>query len=327
MEMKELGEFGLIDLIGRDTVCDASSVALGIGDDAAAYRPTAGMLELVSTDMLVEGVHFDLSFTNAFQLGYKSLAVNFSDIAAMGGAPKQAVVSIAIPGRMEPAFVVELYRGMKKIARDFRVNIVGGDTVSSPGGLVINAAVIGEVSPDRLVKRSGASVGDLVAVTGSLGNSAAGLCCLQQGKQAFDFAEDLVREHLTPLPQVAIAPVIAKYASSMNDISDGLASETNEIAKASQVGIRIWAEQIPLSPSLKKAAAVFQQSALDFALYGGEDYQLVFTIAQEKYGQLRAALPALTVIGEVTRGANAVELVHGDARIVKLEARGYNHFR
>jgi len=329
MELKELGEFGLIDLIKQDCIVDASTVVVGIGDDAAAIIPTKNMLQLISTDMLMEGIHFDLSFISPFQLGYKSLAVNLSDIAAMGGIPKQVVVSIALPKQIETQFIIELYRGMKELARQFGVNIVGGDTVSSLHGIAINVTVIGEVTAEKLQKRSGAKQDDLVVVTGTLGSSAAGLALLQKGEYTTGhFYDSLVNAHLMPLPQVVVANDIANYAHSMNDISDGLASEAKEIVLASGVGMRLYAEKIPLSPELIAASRVLKTSALAYALYGGEDYQLIFTIAPEKYQLLKQCrlVNNITVIGEVTTQNGVVELVQEDQQIVQLESKGYNHF-
>lgn len=329
MELKELGEFGLIELIKQDCIVDSSNVVVGIGDDAAVFIPTKNMLQLVSTDMLMEKIHFDLAFISPFQLGYKSLAVNLSDIAAMGGIPKQVVVSIALPKQIKPAFVLELYRGMKEIAHNFGVNIVGGDTVASLADIAINVTVIGEVIAEKLQKRSGAKCGDLVAVTGTLGSSAAGLALLQAGGyDACHFSDSLVNAHLMPLPQVVVANDIANYSHSMNDISDGLASEAKEVAIASEVGLRLYADKIPLSADLIEASQVLKSSALDYALYGGEDYQLIFTITPENYQRLKQCqlVNSITVIGEVTSQSGVVELVQEDRQIVKLEPKGYNHF-
>lgn len=331
MKLEQLGEFALIDLIKQDTINKADSVVIGIGDDAAVLKPTPQLLQLVTTDMLVEKIHFDLSTTNAWQLGYKAIGVNVSDIAAMGGMPRHVVVSIALPSYLSVDFVVNMYDGMKEICREYGVNIVGGDTVSSPHGLTVNVTVIGEVEPDRLQRRSSASAGQLVIVTGTLGDSGCGLDLLIKGDwQGYDFASFLVARHLVPKPQVAAGRMLAALGStSMNDISDGLASEVNEIAAASQVGMRIYRSQIPLSTELQSAAAILGKTAADYALYGGEDYQLVFTMAPEQY-KLLAQVDmgvSLTVIGEVTDQSQGVVLVAEDGRTSALEARGYNHFR
>lgn len=328
MKLNEVGEFGLIDLIKENTVVDSGSVVVGIGDDAAAYVPDRDKLELLTTDMLVESVHFDLSKTTPWQLGYKAVAVNLSDIAAMGGRPRQAVVSLGLPPHFTVEFVVGLYQGMKEICREFAVNIVGGDTVSSPHGLVLNVAVVGDVAPAGLLRRSGAKAGDLVVVTGSLGNSAAGLDLLfSRGWEECHFAWPLVTAHLTPRPQVVVGRQLAAWgATSADDVSDGLASEAHELARASGLGIRLMADSIPLTPELKQAAAMFGKAPLDYALFGGEDFQLVFTIGPEKFAQLPQNAP-LTVVGEVTAAGQGVVLTDGAGRSSVLEPKGYNHFR
>jgi thiamine-monophosphate kinase len=331
MDLRKIGEFGLIDLIKQDTLVQPGNVVIGIGDDAAVLRPTPHKLQLLTTDMLAENVHFNLQTTSPWQLGYKSMAVNFSDIAAMGGEPKHAVVSLALTKQTSAEFIISLYEGMKAICREYQVNIVGGDTVSSSSGLFINVAVLGEVEPERVLRRSGAKVGDLILVTGTLGNSSAGLDVLTYGvKDSYEFAGKLVEAHLTPHPQVQVARELGFYgASSMDDISDGLASEANEIAIASKVGMKIYAEKIPLLAELRQAAAAFNKSALEYALYGGEDFQLLFTLPPERFSTLPATLAAvgLTVIGEVVDAAVGVVLVSECGRITGLEPKGYNHFR
>ena len=330
-ELNELGEFGLIDLLKEDTIHNAGSVVVGIGDDAAVLLPAPRQLQLLTTDMLVESVHFDLTTTTPWQLGYKAVAVNLSDIAAMGGIPRHAVTSIALPPKTPTEFVINLYKGMKEICREYGVNIVGGDTVSSPAGLVINVTVAGEVEPANLVRRSGAQPGDVVAVSGFLGNSAAGLELLKvDAWEDFEFAWPLVTAHLTPRPQVKIGQLVAAAgATSMDDISDGLASEAHEIAKASQVGIKLYADQIPLAAELKEAAFILKKAALDYALYGGEDFQLVFTMESSNFRALMAAHPDLPLvrIGEVVAAEEGVTLVDQAGNAAVLEARGYNHFR
>lgn len=330
-KIEEIGEFGLIDLIKQDTIQNPGCVITGIGDDAAVVLPAPRQLQLLTTDMLVESVHFDLRTTTPWQLGYKAIAVNLSDIAAMGGTPRHVLVSLAINKQVSPDFVVNLYEGMKEICREFSVNIVGGDTVATPGGVVINVAAMGEVEPGNIVRRSGANPGEIVAVTGKLGNSGGGLDLLLAGDwEDHDFAWPLVTAHLTPRPQVKAGKLLGLAgASSLNDISDGLASEINEIAAASQVGIRLFAGQIPLSDELRAAAALFHKTSLDYALYGGEDYQLVFTMEKSKWRELQATDlgVAVTLIGEVTKPHTGVVLINETGEEQPLAARGYNHFR
>lgn len=331
MDLKQVGEFGLINLLIDDVISDPSSVVVGIGDDAAVLLPTPRQLQLLTTDMLVEGVHFDLKTTTPWQLGYKAIAVNLSDIAAMGGNPKHAVISLALPKTIPLEFVENLYQGMKEICHEFKVNIVGGDTVSSPQGLIINVAVTGEVEPTNLVRRAGANPGDLVIVTGTLGNSGAGLALLQRGDwEEYDFAWPLVTAHLTPRPQVKAGKMIAESgATSMNDISDGLASELNEIATASGVGVRVRSADIPLATELIQAGVVLNKPPLDYALYGGEDFQLVFTISPENFAVLKNAgiNTRFTIVGEITDSHQEVLLIAEDGSSSVLEPKGYDHFR
>lgn len=330
MKVKEVGEFGLIDKLKTGTIHQPGTVVVGIGDDAAVFLPTPHRLQLITTDMLVEHIHFDLKTTLPLQLGYKAMAVNFSDIAAMGGTPCHAVVSVAITEETDVEFVVNLYQGMKEICREYGVNIVGGDTVSSQNDVVINVAVTGEVDPSLLVRRSGANSGDIVAVTGTLGSSSMGLELLKRGDwEDYPFAWPLVTAHLTPKPLVAVGEVLARFgATSMNDISDGLASEANEIAVASHVGMVLDESKIPLSEEVKEAAQELGLSPVHQALYGGEDFQLVFTISEADFAALstkEVGVP-ITAIGQVVVGRDVL-LQRQDGTTTILKPQGYNHFR
>ena len=331
MELKEVGEFGLIDLLKQDTIHDSRTVVVGIGDDAAVLLPGPQQLQLVTADMLVEKIHFDLSTTTARQLGYKSVAVNFSDIAAMGGTPKHVVVSIALPAALSVEFVTDLYAGMKDICREYKANIVGGDTVASPSGLVINVTALGEVAAEHVIRRSGARPGDVVAVTNTLGDSAAGLELLQRGDWVHhDYAGPLIAAHLTPRPQVRVGMLLAQRGvTSMDDISDGLASELHEIASASNVSLRIEADRIPLSQAVRYGAALCNRSPLDYALYGGEDFQLLFTMPPAKFLDLIEGDggAVFVKIGEVLPPGEGVQLTYGEGTMQPIRPRGYNHFR
>lgn len=310
---------------------NSTHIVAGIGDDAAAFIPVPGRIQLLTTDMLIEGIHFNLQTTTPWQLGYKSIAVNLSDIAAMGGEPRHVVVSIALPQETSVEFVTELYAGMKSICGEFAVNIIGGDTVSSLQGVVINVAATGDVDQTLLQRRSGAVPGDLLVVTGTLGDSAGGLGLLShpEGKNVACY-DILTKRHLLPCPQVkAAGSLAAAGATSMNDVSDGLASEANEIAKASGVGLRIEEKQVPLSSELLQAAEYLGENAMQYALYGGEDYQLLFTISPENYRKLEkhSLGTSLTVIGEVIGSQTGVRLIDAAGNDSILEAKGYNHFR
>ena len=326
MKINEIGEFGLIDILKQNTINNKDNIIKGIGDDAAVFSVENNLLQLATTDMLVEGIHFNREFITAWQLGYKAIAVNFSDIAAMGGTPTNILISLAIPSDIDVDFMVQLYDGMKYLTKKFNANIIGGDTVASLQGLVINVTVLGTV-PLPLVKyRSGAKNGDLVVVTGDLGSSAAGLEILLNKYEQEQY-EILVKKHLMPFPQLNYGEIIANYANSMNDISDGLASEANEISTASEVGIMLKENKMPVLKETKEVAKVFQKDVLDYVLFGGEDYQLVFTITPEKLTQLQGELIDLTIVGEVCSSFNGVKLERNDGTIIDIKSKGYNHFR
>ncbi|MBP9537039.1 MAG: thiamine-phosphate kinase [Negativicutes bacterium] len=326
MKINEIGEFGLIDILKQNTINNKDNIIKGIGDDAAVFSVENNLLQLATTDMLVEGIHFNREFITAWQLGYKAIAVNFSDIAAMGGTPTNILISLAIPSDIDVDFMVQLYDGMKYLTKKFNANIIGGDTVASLQGLVINVTVLGTV-PLPLVKyRSGAKNGDLVVVTGDLGSSAAGLEILLNKYEQEQY-EILVKKHLMPFPQLNYGEIIANYANSMNDISDGLASEANEISTASEVGIMLKENKMPVLKETKEVAKVFQKDVLDYVLFGGEDYQLVFTITPEKLTKLQGELNDLTIVGEVCSSFNGVKLERNDGTIIDIKSKGYNHFR
>lgn len=324
MNINSVGEFGLIDLIKQDTISDPGAVVIGIGDDAAAFWPAQDRLQLLTADMLVETVHFDLQWITPWQLGYKALAVNISDIAAMGGRPRQAVVSLALPKRCSVEFVLELYQGMKAIGREFGVNIVGGDTVSSPNNLVINVALTGDVVERNMIRRSGANPGELVLVSGTIGDSAAGLEWLLSGGKP-EFQSHLVAAHVMPQPQVTIGQAAASAgATAMDDISDGLASEANEISSASKMGVVIYSEKLPISAELRKFASELGRDPVDYALYGGEDYQLLITMPAHAAMQFCHTY-GCTVVGEVTSSRGVILETRGVRK--KLEPKGFDHFR
>ena len=329
MELSQVGEFGLIDLLREGTIVDPRTVVKGIGDDCAVVRAAPGKAELLSCDMLVEDVHFSWASITPWQLGYKAVAVNLSDIAAMGGQPRHIVVSLGLPRHLAVEDVLDLYAGMKEICRVHGVNIVGGDTVSSPV-LVINIAIVGEAKLEQIVYRSGARPGDLLAVTGTLGDSACGLELLRRGWEDLAGGWKLVLAHLAPQPKLAAGRALAAAGvSALDDISDGLASETNEIAAASGVGMRVQADLVPLSAELKAAAVMLGRDPLDFALFGGEDYQLLFTISPDRWSGLPEVLggEAVTVIGQVTPAEEGVMIVYPDGKTAPLAPGGYNHFR
>ena len=293
MKLSSLGEFRLIDSIRKMTARQSPSVLIGMGDDAAALKLSSSSLLLATTDMLLEGVHFDLSYTDFYSLGWKSAAVNLSDIAAMGGVPRFCLTSLGIPSSVSVEQVKDFYRGFRAVLRAYRTLLVGGDTCSSRKDFVINVVVLGESEKTKIVTRAGAKAGDRIFVTGTLGDSAAGLDLLRtaagrKGQEAW--RKKLIQKHLRPVPRVAWGRMIAiaKCAHAMIDISDGLSSDLAHICDESGVGAHIIAEEIPFSRSLLAASDKLGKSPLYYALSGGEDYELLFTVPPAKAKKLRS---------------------------------------
>jgi thiamine-monophosphate kinase len=323
LRLKELGEFGLIDRIARQ-VGTSPAVVLGIGDDAAALLPTPGTLTLITSDMLLEGVHFDLSFCDPESLGRKSLSVNLSDLAAMGAVPRQFLLSIALPSTISLEFLDGFMAGIMEQAERFGATLVGGDTCASLGGLAISITALGEQLPELVVKRSGAAPGDLVCLTGTVGDAAAGLNELRKGvRQGY-----LVARQLDPQPRVAAGVALAKkrLASAMIDVSDGVLSDLTHICQLSGVGARLELAGLPLSEEYR---AVSGADPYALALSGGEDYELLFCVPKGKRGEVEELLKSLemrfSVVGEITEGS-AVQLVTPQGGDYQPQKRGFDHF-
>lgn len=326
MILKELGEFGLIGRIAAK-VPRKSGVKIGIGDDAAAIEPTAGLLSLITTDMLLEGIHFDLSLCDPVTLGRKSLSVNLSDIAAMGGIPRHFLLSLAVPKYISVEFLDGFIEGVLERGDQFGVTLIGGDTSSSQTGLVISVTVIGEQSPDLVVKRSGARPGDLIYVTGTLGDAALGLLLLKAG------VRDSVAtaRHLDPLPRVreGIKLAEAGIPTAMIDISDGLLSDLGHILELSGVGARLNLEKLPLSDDYLGKQSLFLDDPLLLPLSGGEDYELLFTSPPGKKNAVHSALKEtgtlFVEIGEIT-ACGGLSLLTASGTEYSVENKGYDHF-
>lgn len=318
--VSSLDEFALIDKLTQHSIYNPTYVKVGVGDDCAVYDTPCDVDQLVSTDMMVEGIHFSESTTTPFDVGYRLGAANISDIAAMGGTPRHMVVSIAVPKGRHTSYVEEVYNGLRRICADYDVNIIGGDTVSTEGPFVISATVFGDVPKHQSVLRSGAQDGDAVFITNYLGLSYVGLHSLLEGSKVYPVSQSV---HQRPIPHVECG-IIARDlgATSMNDISDGLSSELNEIAKASQVIIYIDESALPIHPEVQAYCESHQMSPYLPMWIGGEDFQLVGTIPADK----AEALPAetFTIIGYVKAG-NAQVLVDRDGQWMRVEPKGYNH--
>ena len=316
----KLDEFALIDKLTQHSINDSTYVKVGVGDDCAVYDTPHDVDQLVSTDMMVEGIHFSESTTAPFDVGYRLGAANISDIAAMGGTPRHMVVSIAVPKGRYTSYVEEVYQGLHDICAEYSVNIIGGDTVSTEGPFVISATVFGDVPINQSVLRSGAQDGDAVFITNYLGLSYVGLHSLLEGSEDYPVSRSI---HQRPIPHVECG-IIARDlgATSMNDISDGLSSELNEIAKASQVIIYIDESALPIHPEVQAYCESHDMSPYFPMWTGGEDFQLVGTIPAEKAEELPAE--TFTIIGYVKAG-NAQVLVDHDGQWMRVEPKGYNH--
>ncbi len=325
-----IGEFGLIDRIkrGLGSVVRNNSLLLGIGDDAALFKVSKDKICAMTTDTLVEGTHFDLVYTAFRDLGHKVMAANLSDIAAMGGRPLLAVVSLSLPPMIKLSDVDALYSGIKGLARRYRVAIAGGDIVKSRE-LSLTITVIGECDPKNTGLRSGAKAGDGVLVTGTLGASQAGLELLNSKFETRN--SRLVKKHLRPEPRIKEALLLASRfrLHGMIDISDGLAQELNHLARESGTGIVIDQGALPVAGEAVTAASVLHKDPLDYCLYSGEEYELLFTLPLKKAIVARDLIKKhgteCTIIGQVITG-RGVGMVDASGRTKKLENRGYKHF-
>ena len=337
-EISDLGEFGLIDTLTKDFVSYSPSTIKGVGDDAAVIATSEEEVMLVSTDMLVEGIHFNLMYSPLMHLGYKSVVVNLSDIYAMNGTPKQITVSIAISSRFPLEAVEELYKGIKKACDIYQVDLIGGDTTSSLSGLMISITALGTAKKDEVVYRSGAKEYDLLVVSGDLGGAYMGLQVLERERAVFkanpeiqpdlDGHDYLLERQLKPEARKDVIQILKELEvqpTSMIDISDGLASEIMHICKASEVGCTIYDERIPLDAKTSIAAIEFNVDPVTTALNGGEDYELLFTIKQEDYDKV-VSNPNFTVIGHIADKASGVNLVDKNGSHIALKAQGWNHF-
>lgn len=337
-EIKDLGEFGLIDRITKNFVNKNDTTKVGIGDDAAVIDGGTDYL-LLSTDMLVEGVHFDLSYMPIQHLGYKSIAINVSDIAAMNGTPQQVVVNLGLSNRFSVEAVEKLYEGMEAACKDYNVDLVGGDTTSSPSGLIISVSITGRVERDKVVLRSKVEKGDIICATGDLGGAYIGLQVLEREKQVFlanpNMQPDLKKypyvteRQLKPMARMDIINELADMnvkPKAMIDISDGLASELFHLAKQSDVGFFIYEDKLPIDKQTYDTAVEFNLDPITCVMNGGEDYELLFSISQDDFEKLKNHRD-IHFIGYATEKEKGINLVTKNQNIVPIKAQGWDHFR
>lgn len=333
--LSDLGEFGLIDHISKNFETIHDSSVKGIGDDCAVldWGKTYG---LVTTDMLIEGVHFDLSFTPLKHLGYKSVVVNISDIYAMNGVAKQITVSLAVSSRFPLEAIEELYEGIRLACVKYQVDLVGGDTTSSKSGLCLSVTAIGEVEKTDIVYRSGAKEHDLIVVSGDLGSAYLGLQLLNREKAVFEANPNMqpdlqnndyiLQRQLRPEARKDVVEILKTKAivpSSMIDVSDGLSSELLHLCKHSSVGCAVYEDKLPIDFSAISMADEFNISAATCALNGGEDYELLFTINQRHYEAIKKDTD-FTVIGHITDASQGAMLITKNDQQQALTAQGWN---
>jgi len=336
-ELSEIGEFGLIDVIKNRVKKYHDSTVEGIGDDCAVLDNGID-LTVVTTDMLVEGVHFDLSYTPLKHLGYKSVAVNISDIAAMNAVPKQITVSVALSNRFSVEAVDELYQGITAACENYKIDLVGGDTTTSLTVLIISITAIGTVARDQVVYRKTARVNDLICVTGDLGGALLGLQTLEREKQEFlanpdmqpqlDDKDYIVHRLLKPEARTDVMyqfKDLGLLPTSMIDVSDGLASELMHICKSSAVGAKIYEDKLPIDKSTYDTALEFGLDPTTCVLNGGEDYELLFTINQNDFNKVKNH-PDITVIGHIVEQKEGLMLITKQENIVPITAQGWKHF-
>jgi len=335
--ISSLGEFGLIEKLTKGFANINESTIKGVGDDAAVID-NGGKKTIVSTDLLVEGIHFDLVYTPLKHLGYKSVVVNVSDIYAMNAQPKQITVSLAISSKFTVEALEELYEGIKLACKNYKVDLVGGDTTSSLSGLIISVTAIGEANIEDIVYRSGAKEGDLVCVTGDLGGAYLGLQILEREKAVylehpdvqpeFDNADYLIGRQLKPEARKDVIQYFKEMnvkPTSMMDLSDGLSSDIFHICKQSNVGCELNEPAIPVNEITYNMALKFNLDPVTCALNGGEDYELLFTIEPEDETKLSED-ENFSIVGQITKKENGCVLVTRSGNRHQLKAQGWKHF-
>lgn len=334
MKVGEIGERELIQRVRRRVGSPAPGVSVGIGDDTAVLTVAPARSLLATTDLVIESIHFRRRYATPADIGWKAMAVNLSDIAAMGGTPRFALVAFACAEDTSVEEIDALYEGIHDAAEPYSVQVVGGDTSASPGGWIVNITLLGEIDgAPRL--RSAARAGDVIAVTGSLGASAAGLASFESSHEPVVSLEDLEgvrRAHLRPAPRVTEGSWLgaADGVHAMIDCSDGLAADLGHVASESGVGARVWLDRLPVDPPTLRVAAALGLDPLRLAATGGEDYELVVTLAPEKFEALAAGLKAatgtlLTAIGEILPARQGLQFLDAQERPVTLGG-GFEHF-
>ncbi|MDP9380303.1 MAG: thiamine-phosphate kinase [Chloroflexota bacterium] len=335
LRVSDVGEFGLIDRLSKLLPRSQQDLLVGVGDDVAVLRSPEGRHLLLTSDAQVEGVHFLKERTSAEEIGRKLVAVNVSDIASKGGQPRHLLVSLVLPPEIEVGWVEGLYTGIRRDAELYGLDVAGGNVASSPDRLVVDAFLMGDVAPEFLVQRSGARPGDIVCMTGCLGDAAAGLLLLVNTglEVARDHAEVVRAALVTPTARLREGQVIAaeRGATAMMDISDGLLSDLGHLSRASSVGARLWADLLPISDAARAVARLSGRDPVEWALSGGEDYELLFSAPPDRAAAVAKSVrnatgTPVTVVGEVRPTEEGVVVVREGAEF-SLSAEGWDHFR
>lgn len=335
--LSTLGEFGLIDTLTANFPLRNLSSKLGIGDDCAILQFSDKQI-VVTTDLLMEGIHFDLSYCPLKHLGYKAVAVNLSDVYAMMATPRQITVSIAVSSKFSVEALEQLYEGIRLACERFDVDLIGGDTSSSLTGMALSITAIGEVDSSRVVRRNGAQLNDLICVSGDLGAAYMGLQMLEREKHVFNEGKGaqpmfdgysyIIERQLKPEPRRDVVRNLYAheiFPTSMIDISDGLSSELHHICRQSGVGCKVYEDKIPVNEVTGKAAREFGIEPQVAALNGGEDYELLFTVPSAEYKKV-AAIPDVFVIGHITEAAQGLQLISQSGNSISLRAQGWQGF-
>lgn len=337
-EIDQLGEFGLIEHLTKGMPPRQPGTIKGIGDDAAVLELNDDEVQLVSTDSMIEGVHFNLMYTPLKHLGYKLVATNVSDICAMNGVAEQITVSLAVSNRFPVEALEELYAGIKAACDIYNVDLIGGDTASSLSGLMLSVTVLGRAKKNEVTYRNGAGEHDLIVVSGDLGGAYMGLQVLEREKEVFntnpniqpdlDGHDYIMERQLKPEARVDVVHFLKELEvkpTAMIDISDGLASELMHICSQGNVGCRIYDEKIPIDGKTSVTAIDFNLDPITCALNGGEDYELLFTVKQSDFDKIKGN-PHMTVIGHITDASEGLYYVDKNGSMVELQAQGWNHF-
>ncbi|MBP6373173.1 MAG: thiamine-phosphate kinase [Flavobacterium sp.] len=333
--LSQLGEFGLIDHLTNQFEITQASTLKGIGDDAAVLD-FGDKKAVISTDLLIEGVHFDLAYMPLKHLGYKAVVVNVSDICAMNAKPTQITVSVAVSNRFPLEALEELFAGINLAAKTYKVDVIGGDTTSSQKGLILSITAIGEASEEELAYRNGAKVNDLLVVSGDLGAAYMGLQVLEREKQVFQVNPNsqpdleaysyLIERQLKPEARTDVRTLLHALEikpTSMIDVSDGLSSEILHLCKQSEVGCNLYEDKLPLDPQLISVCEEFQLDSTTVAINGGEDYELLFTVKMDDFDKLKGN-PNFTIIGHMVEAAEGMHLITRANTKIPLKARGWN---